>query len=338
MNTSNVSFDHKEESLLVPYPFKVVFSVASSVVMLVSVIGNILVIMTFLKTPNLRTSTNNYITSMALSDILFVACDLVLYASSRLYVLGGSLSSFQCKFGRYMANVSYSVSIESLVLITVDRFIATVFPIKVSIITKKIRMAGILLSWIIPMGILAPFLHFTNKALDTDGPFICTMGSKMLNVLYTVMGFVLLYIIPLAIIIILNTQIMKSLKRTSPVIEENSRRNSRRHQQNQRIMIVLITINVTFFTCWTLYYLSIIFLVFFENVLKRDSQEMLVIVCLYFPSLVSTAVNPVILFTAGTNYRQALKNCFRLAVVKCGSCFVRQEETGVENIELPELQ
>ena len=106
-----------------------------------------------------------------------------------------------------MANVSYSVSIESLVLITVDRFIATVFPIKVSIITKKIRMAGILLSWIIPMGILAPFLHFTNKALDTDGPFICTMGSKMLNVLYTVMGFVLLYVIPLAIIIILNTQI-----------------------------------------------------------------------------------------------------------------------------------
>ena len=323
MNYSNISRNyHYNEILLVPYSFKVALSVASSVAMLVSAIGNILVITSFVKTLSLRNGTNSYITSMAVSDLLFVAVDLALYASSRLFVLGGSVSSFQCKFGRYIANVSYSVSIESLVLITVDRYIAIVYPMKVILIAGKMRTAFILASWIIPMGVLAPFLHYYKKTQELDEPLICTMGSKLLNTVYTFMGIVLLFIIPLIVIVILNSRIMKALRTTPPGIPNPNLSNSaRRHQQNRKIIKTLIAINVIFFTCWTLYYLSIIFFVFFEHVLRRDSQEMLVITCLYFPALLSTTANPTILYISSKNYRQAFKSCFRPVVVKCRSCF-----------------
>ena len=336
MNYSNISRNHHyNEILLVPYSFKVVLSFVSSVAMLVSAIGNILVITSFVKTLSLRNSTNSYITSMAVSDLLFVAVDLALYASSRLFVLGGSVSSFQCKFGRYIANVSYSVSIESLVLMTVDRYIAIVYPMKVILITGKMRTAFILASWIIPMGMLAPFLHYYKRAQELDGPLICTMGSKLLHAVYTFMGIVLLFIIPLIVIVILNSRIMKALRTTTQGVPNPNLSNSaRRHQQNRKIIKTLIAINVIFFACWTLYYLSIIFFVFFEHVLRRDSQEILVITCLYLPALLSTVANPVILFIFSKNYRQALKNCFRPFVVKCRSCLGRQEVTGLQSTDL----
>ena len=134
------------------------------------------------------------------------------------------------------------------------------------------------------------------------------------------------YCAPLIIIIILNAGIMKSLRRTNPVIQGNDQSNTR-HKENQRLIKVLITINVFFFVCWTpLCYISAICLTILPKVLERDTQEMLIIVCLYFLSYVSTAVNPGILFTFSTNYRQALKNLLRLAVVKCRSCLALNKQ------------
>ena len=134
-----------------------------SVVALTSVIGNILVITTFFKTQNLRISTNYYITSMAVFDLLFIISNWPLYLCSRLSIFGHSVSSFQCKLGNYLTSVSYSVSVESLVLVTVDRFIAIVFPMKVSMISGRIRAVFITLTWIIPGGILVPYSYLPDK-------------------------------------------------------------------------------------------------------------------------------------------------------------------------------
>ena len=99
MNNSTLSFRHDEEEMLVPNAFKSASSVAVSVVALTSVIRNVLVITTFFKTQNLRISTNFYITSMAVSDLLFIITNWPLYLCSRLSIFGHSVSSFQCKLG-----------------------------------------------------------------------------------------------------------------------------------------------------------------------------------------------------------------------------------------------
>ena len=162
-------------------------------VVFVSVIGNSLVIFSFLITQNLRKAINYYITSMAVSDLLYVATTWPLYARSRLYVLGGSVSSFQCKLGMYLRDVSYVVSIESLVLISVDRFIATVFPMKATMITGRIRAVFISLTWLVPVGSMAPYLYFTRRAQETDGvPYICTTKAPSFFVCWTLYMFLFL--------------------------------------------------------------------------------------------------------------------------------------------------
>ena len=340
MNNSTVSFDHREERMLVPYAFKAVFSVAVSAVALLSVFGNVLAIITFLKTQNLRTSTNYYITSMAVSDLLYVATQWPLFVRSRHSVLRHTVSVFQCKLVTYSADVSYSVSILSLVLISVDRFIATVFPMNAAMVKGRIRAVLIVLTWILPIGILGPYpVVFSKVAEETDGRYICTTdGSELVVTIYSILGIVTLYCAPLLVIIILNARIMKSLRRTNPVINGNGHSSARRRKQSQRIMKCLIMISAFFFVCWTPNYLTLIIFTFLPNALERYAEEMLAIAGFYFLPFVSTAVNPVILFRFSTNYQQGLKSCLRLAVVKCRSCLVPAEAAHQENVELPELK
>ena len=339
MNNSSISFGHPEDSIIVPYTLKAVFSVALVVVVVVSEIGNVLVIVNFFKTQSLRTSTNYYITSMAASDLLLVTTNWPLYLSERLSVFGQTtLSDFACQVGTYLSLVSYAVSIESLVLISVDRFIATVFPMNATIITRRIRTIFILLTWFLPMGLLVTILYFTRTADEHEGPNVCyTEMSTDVHTLYLAGGFVLCYCAPLVVIITLSSCIMQSLRRTNPMIQGNGLSNIRRRKQNVQIMKVLTLINVLFFICWTPSYVTG-FLLTFPQQIPRNTQAVLYILSQYFLPFVSSAVNPVILFTFSTNYRQALKNSLRLAVVKCRSCFVQEQAVHEQHVELPELR
>lgn len=340
MNNSTVIFKHRRNEILMPYALKAAFFVAISSVGLISLIGNTFVVVLFHRTQYLRTRTNYYITSMAVSDLLFIAADGALYTNSRLSVFGLSVSSFQCKLGKYVSLVSLTVSVENLVMVTVDRFIATVFPMKATLISARIRAVFVFLIWIIPLGVLAPYCYYSRRAENPDEIYLCSTDSgRQLLTSYSIMGFVLLYCAPLVIIIILNFHMMKSLRRTAPVAQENNRCNSiRRRKQNQRVTKVLISIMVLFFVCWTPYYVSTFLFEFDRKVLKGNTQELLYISCQYIFPFISTAVNPLILFTFSTKYRRALKDYLPFAFVQCPLCWSLKQGASKEDVELPDLQ
>ena len=336
MNNSTVFLFLREDVWLLPYQFKAAFFAALLIVALISVLGNVVVIIAFLKTRSLRASTNYYITSMAVSDLLYVIGNWMLYARDRPSVFQLSQSSFTCKLGIYLSYVSYSVSVTSLVLITVDRFIAAVFPMSVAAITARLRAIFISLTWVIPMGIFSPYFQLSRKSKEYERPLPCGTDIRIItNIIFHALFCTFYYLIPLVVITILNVFIMKSLQRTNPAIEANSHITKTRREQNKRIMKVLISINVFFFICWTPNWGSIIVFKFSKDIFEAYKLEMLFVFCYYFLPFVSTAVNPVILLTFSSNYRQTLKNYLhaRAVFVKCRSCF----KTEQENVELPEL-
>ena len=98
----------------VSFAFKAVFYVAISAVTFVSLIGNTLEIITFLKTQNLRTSTNYFITSMAVSDAISVVIHWVLYSRSTYSVFEPSmtfneLSMTMCKLSMFVTCFVHSI-------------------------------------------------------------------------------------------------------------------------------------------------------------------------------------------------------------------------------------
>ena len=103
-------------------------------------------------------------------------------------------------------------------------------------------------------------------------------------------------------------------------------------------MKILISIIVSFLVCWTLTYVAVFLLKFIQHFSNKGNiLEWVLIFCPSFLSFLSTAVNPLILFTFSTNYRQALKYCLRIAVGKCRSCFVLQEVAREQTVELSDL-
>jgi len=190
------------------------------------------------------------------------------------------------------------------------------------------------------MAIFFPYFYFSRKTEQAERPllpFACTidMNSKAITI-YNIMIFVFYHCAPLITITVLSSLIMKSLRRVNPVIQGNDQSNARRREQNKRIMNVLITINIFFFICWTPGHV-VVFRMEFPNSVKGNILEVLFIVCYIFLALVSTAVNPVILFSFSSNYRQALRNCLRVAVSKRRSCFKKEQAAREENVGLPEL-
>lgn len=195
-----------------PFILKAVLYIVLSIVAFLSVIGNTLQIIAFLRSQNLRTSTNYYITSMAFSDVIFVLSVWMLHSMSRLSVLENIVAPAVCRLCSYFWYPSFSVSVLSLVLISVDRFVATVFPMKISMMTGRIRAIFILLTWIFPMAFYIPVLYDVRLAKEAERPWICFWGelNALLLFTYSMVEVVLLYLVPLIIVTILNVWIVKS--------------------------------------------------------------------------------------------------------------------------------
>ena len=154
-------------------------TVILSTLSLLALMGNSLVILTFIKSVNLKTSSNYYIVNMAASDLVCVLLNWPLYATEGMTKpTGGSLitnSAFAticCKLRIYSRSVSYVVSILSLMLVAVDRFIVTAFPLKALNISRKPRIFFLYISWLLPGIFLVPYL-FNTKIVDIENQTFC---------------------------------------------------------------------------------------------------------------------------------------------------------------------
>ena len=126
---------------------------------IVSLAGNIFIGIVVYKTKTMRKPINFLIINMAMSDMLFPIF-LIPQQLTALYIdswlISGPLGQVFCKLLPFFQNVSLMVSIQSLVLIAVDRFGAVVFPLRSSLISSKLCPFFILATWIVAMAISCP--------------------------------------------------------------------------------------------------------------------------------------------------------------------------------------
>ena len=324
-----------------PTCFQIVTSSLTAVISLVSIsafVGNILVTVAFFKNATLRTSPNYFIINMAVSDLFTALTIWPLYATegmlSRKQLIDEPMATVVCKLGLYSRSVSQLVSIMSLVVIVVERFIAVVHPFQVKKFTKRLRAVLLILTWIISLLVAIPFIPF-SKIVQQGQQQFCrfSWGGKELSI-YLSTGFVLFYCVPLITIIVLCSRIMKCLRHsrlTAYEVQEST--TIRNRQQNMTVMKVFISIVIVFFLCWTPLCIYALLKMVFLPVYTKDSCLRIAGLFFYiFPSL-GTAINPVILFVSSTNFSKALKEM--LNSLKCNSfCKCRRVSKQTDVIEL----
>lgn len=322
------------------------FIVVLSIISFTTFIGNLLVIVSFLKTPDLKTSTNYYIVNMALSDVLSVCFNWPLYAAegmltSKVFITG-TLTTVVCKLGMYFRGISQAVSVLSLVLIAVDRYIAIVFPMKFSMLNnKRARVTLSLLTWIIPVTSGFPYFLTTKSVKVGHLTFCRTTWSKSVNAIYNGLGFVTFYCAPFITMVVLYTLCIKALRmgpnNATQGLPDQIR--IKRQKKNQKIVKMLIMIVSAFFICWTPLCGYLALKMFYPAFVAKDKCMVFIAFSFYvFPSF-STAINPFILFLSSTNYRQALKS---LCLHFCDNGHLfhsgRNLTASSQNVDTPELR
>ena len=294
---------------------KIGATVALSLLLVVSLIGNLLIVLIVYKTPTLRKPINMLIANMAMSDLLFPIFSfpfrLAYLHGGGGWLIGGNLGQASCKlhvFGTYICSL---VSVQSLVLITVDRFGAVVVPLRSPLITIKQCPFFIVATWIIAMAVHSPYL-VAQKLVEYPGEMSCktqwreTFGENA-NRNYILVLAIMFFYTSFVLLVILYSVILIKLKRQAHPGEPSASAEERRTRRIRSVLKMAIAIVVAFFICWIPMFTNWTISVLSAPMSSISCSFILYDLITSFMPLANCALNPIICLIFSGNYRQALK-------------------------------
>ena len=287
-------------------------TVAYPVMFVVSMAGNIFIGVIVYKTKTMRKPINFLIVNMAMSDLLY-PISLFPRVLTELYVdswlISGPLGQALCKLVSFLPEVSSAVSIQSLVLIAVDRFGAVVFPLRSPLISSKLCPFFILATWIVAMAIASPLLLVSQFKLAARLVYKCVIPyhSSLDNYYFTI--YVIFLDIPLVLIVTL--YIIMYFKLKSQTIPGEQSDNARQHRvkRERNVLKMAIAIVLGFAVCWLPLSIFWILNLFAVDIWSCGFEYFWSVT--YILTHVNCALNPCICFIFSGNYRQALKNLLK---------------------------
>ena len=277
--------------------------------------GNTAIGIIVYKTKTMRKPINFSIVNMAMSDLLSSIIWIPwgiqnLYSDS--WLIGGSVGQAFCKLS-FLGDLSAVVSIQSLVLIAVDRFGAVVFPLRSPLISSKLCPFFILAAWIVAIAVRSPDL-FTYKIAEYPGKLACerhwneVFGKSSSFENYLLFYAVVFMFIPLVLIAILYIIIYLKLKSQKIPGAQSANAGQLRQQREKNVLKMAIAIVLGFAVCWLPLAIFWFILVLTNNIIiwpHCGGSYFHHVVS--FLALANCAVNPCICFIFSSNYRKELK-------------------------------
>ena len=291
-------------------------TIALSLIFVVSLVGNSLIGIIVYKTPNLRKPINFLIANMALSDLLFPIFLLpkrLLDLHVDSWLINGVLGQILCKLQAFLVEASSLVSVQSLVLIAVDRFGAVVVPLRSPLISRKLCPFFILTTWIVAMAVTSPYL-FAYKLVENPGEMKCeslwaeTFGEKSF-VTYSLAGVSVFFYIPMILLVAVYSIILIKLKKQAHPGEQSANAEEQRKRRNQNVLKMAIAIVLAFFLCWIPSCTIVLIKQFSapKSFIRSSCSFQAFYIFTYYLTFANCAINPTILFISSSNYRQGLK-------------------------------
>ncbi|CAH3192752.1 unnamed protein product [Porites evermanni] len=297
-----------------PSAEKLAKTVAYCLITVVSLVGNSLIGIIVYKTPTLRKPINLLIVNMATSDLLFPVI-LFPIRLAELHVcswpINGGLGQALCKLHVFLADASTSVSIQSLVLITVDRFGAVVFPLRSPIVSPKLCAFFIPVTWIVAMTIVSPYLFAFQLVEDQEG-IVCerqwreAFGEKSSYAIYFLIIAIVFVYIPTVLLAAFYSIIMIKLKKQAHPGEQSANAEEQRTRRNRNVLKMAIAIVAVFFICWIPFFSTQLMFYFTTDSSIRSCCSLIDTVTL-FMAYANCAINPIICLVFSSNYRYRIK-------------------------------
>lgn len=128
------------------------------IIVVVGLLGNLLVVIVVMANQQMRSTTNLLIINLALADLLFIVFCVPFTAVD--YMLPyWPFGDVWCKMVQYLIVVTAYASVYTLVLMSLDRFLAVVHPIaSIYVRTERNASSAILVTWVLIVLLALPVL------------------------------------------------------------------------------------------------------------------------------------------------------------------------------------
>ena len=303
-----------------------------------SFFGNIFIVIIVYKHRDLRKTINYFIVNMAVSDLIFPLIVIPvnifgLATESWHWRVSGILGSIFCKLFHFSSALTLHVSTQSLVWMAIDRFVAVVFPIKLGLISPKIRTTAIVSTWIFAALFNSPSLIIADVAVHDNKNAFCLNTGENPDV-WGAISFaqlVLLFIAPSVVITVLYTAIAITLKRQNRALTDNAQ-NLQRHSEKKRRQAIRMAVIIV-----ALFYICVIpstVLLYFAPYwsLSCASQRLFFSLASFAFSL-SSILNPIICLSFVESYRRRLQNILCPCTNMPDNMAVKRERVAQQEVE-----
>uniref|UniRef100_A0A1A9VEM5 G-protein coupled receptors family 1 profile domain-containing protein n=1 Tax=Glossina austeni TaxID=7395 RepID=A0A1A9VEM5_GLOAU len=252
---------------------------------------------------SMRTITNYFLLNLSIADLLMSSLNCIF---NFIFMLNSDwpFGALYCTINNFMANVTVSTSVFTLVAISFDRYIAIVHPLKRRTSRRKVRFILILI-WFFSAALSSPCLFYsstmTKRYYNGKSRTVCYMlwpdgryPTSMSDYVYNIIILIITYGIPMIVMLICYT-LMGRVLWGSRSIGETTERQLESIKSKRKVVRMFIAIVAIFAICWLPYHMFFIY-AYHNNRMTSTKYVQHMYLAFYWLAMSNAMVNPVIYY------------------------------------------
>ncbi|KAM4644865.1 substance-P receptor [Amazona ochrocephala] len=308
----NVSLNESFVNQFVQPPWQVaLWAVAYALIVVVSVVGNVVVMWIILAHKRMRTVTNYFLVNLAFAEASMSAFNTVVnftYAIHNEWYYG----LLYCKFHNFFPIAAVFASIYSMTAIALDRYMAIIHPLqpRLSATATKVVIGVI---WLLAFLLAFPQGYYSVME-ELPGRLVCLVewpehSTNLYGKTYHFCMTILIYFLPLLVIGCAYTVVGITLW-ASEIPGDSSDRYHEQVSAKRKVVKMMIIVVCTFALCWLPYHIYFTLQYFNpEWYLQKFIQQ--VYLAIMWLAMSSTMYNPIIYCCLNDRFRVGFKHAFR---------------------------
>ncbi|XP_059933166.1 somatostatin receptor type 1 [Gadus macrocephalus] len=282
---------------------KVIIPSIYALVCCVGLTGNAMVIYVILKYAKMKTATNIYILNLAIADELFMLS--VPFLATSAAVRHWPFGSLMCRLVLSVDGINMFTSIFCLTVLSVDRYVAVVHPIKAAryrrpTVAKVVNVCV----WALSLLVILPIIVFADTVPAPDGGVDCNFlwPDAAWSEAFVVYTFLLGFLLPVAAICLCYCLMVARMRAVGLKAGWLQRRRSEKKITRMVLLVVAV-----FVLCWMPFYVVQLVSVFHRPPDPMVTQLFVIL------SYLNSGANPILYGFVSDNFRRSFQRivCFR---------------------------